>query len=159
MTDLNKLIDKAAGMCSPPNDSALAKRMHLSRSAVSLWRQGGVITEKHLTALVTLADVDEATAVEILKAQAKTPAQKKVWEVVLKRLATTAAAVILTCSFALQSQAKPLPINGFHAPTAYSLHIMSNATKAARWIWQLIKLWLSSHFPRKDSGPSMEACL
>ena len=91
MTLINKVIDKAAGMCSPANDSALAVRMHVSRSAVSLWRKGGAISEKHLTALITLADVDAATAVAVLADQAETKPQKAIWGELAKRLAATAA--------------------------------------------------------------------
>lgn len=94
MNPINGLIDQAAAKCEPANDSALAKRMHVSRSAVSLWRKGGTITEKHLTALIVLADVDEVTALRVLEAQAETKPQKAVWTALLHRLGATAAVAL-----------------------------------------------------------------
>lgn len=99
MNLISGLIDQAVSKCDPANDSALAKRMHVSRSAVSLWRKGGTITEKHLTALIVLADVDEVTALKVLEAQAETKPQKAVWSALLHRLGATAALVLCAIGF------------------------------------------------------------
>jgi hypothetical protein len=99
MKAINGLIDQAATKCSPPNDSGLAARMHLSRSAVSLWRKGGAIKEKHLTALIVLADVDEVTALEVLAEQAETKPEKAVWSALLQRVGAAAALVLCAIGF------------------------------------------------------------
>ena len=96
MEAINALLDKAAAKCSPSNDSALAARMHVSRSAVSLWRHGGHIKEKHLTALIVLADVDSTTALKVLAEQSESRPEKAVWNDLLKRLGAVAAAVLVT---------------------------------------------------------------
>lgn len=100
MKAINGLIDQAAAKCTPANDSGLAARMHLSRSAVSLWRKGGAIKEKHLTALIVLADVDEVTALEVLAEQAETKPEKAVWSALLQRVGATVGLVLCAIGFA-----------------------------------------------------------
>jgi hypothetical protein len=127
MTKLTDLIDRAASVCNPSNDSALAARMHVSRSAVSLWRKGGAISEKHLTALIALADVDERTAIEVLAEQAETKPQKAVWNALLQRLGTAAVVTLCAIGLAFPSLGKAHQINA--SPYASgsesgSMHIM-----------------------------------
>lgn len=160
MNPINGLIDQAAAKCEPANDSALAKRMHVSRSAVSLWRKGGTITEKHLTALIVLADVDEVTAVRVLEAQAETKPQKAVWTALLHRLGATAA--LLLCAI------------GFSVATSQNAHAINHLPEAARgaapvnayyvkadwgWWWHLVTSWLAWKLRgSKPTNGSLDAC-
>lgn len=147
MNPISGLIDQAASKCEPANDSALAKRMHVSRSAVSLWRKGGTITEKHLTALIVLADVDEVTALKVLEAQAETKPQKAVWSALLHRLGATAALVL--CAIGLAIGASP----GALAHKRFADHSVKNEAPGADecllckgdWGWwaQLVRWWLA----------------
>ncbi|MEE5092053.1 helix-turn-helix transcriptional regulator [Xanthomonas euvesicatoria] len=90
-----KLLDSAKKMCSPQTDMELAARIGVSRSAVSMWRKGGSITEEHLTALASIAETDGEVVARVLKDQAKTEAQKRVWGQLLDRLSAAAAVVAL----------------------------------------------------------------
>ncbi|WP_065647128.1 DUF3693 domain-containing protein [Xanthomonas euvesicatoria] len=90
-----KLLDSAKKMCNPQTDMALAARIGVSRSAVSMWRKGGSITEEHLTALASIAETDGEVVARVLKDQAKTEAQKRVWGQLLDRLSAAAAVVAL----------------------------------------------------------------
>lgn len=152
MTKINSLIDKAAGVCSPANDSALAARLHLSRSAVSLWRRGGAISEKHLTALIALADVDAATAVEILEQQAETKPQKAVWGALAKRLAATATLLAVVVLPALSTTMQDA--TGQVSQATYRHY--AKWKDEAKWIVRLLGLWIRSKLP-KPKGPHIEA--
>lgn len=144
MNPINGLIDKAASKCTPANDSALAARMHVSRSAVSLWRKGGAIKEKHLTALIVLADVDEVTALQVLEAQAETKPEKAVWSALLARLSTAAVMALCAISFSMPGAGKAhaakdshLWISGESQGNAYYVK--------ADWAWwaRLVRWWLA----------------
>lgn len=127
MSAINGLLDKALESCSLNSDRALAKRMHVSPSAISLWRKGGQITEKHLTALIALADVDEATAVRVLAEQAETKPQKAVWNALLQRLGTAAVVVLCAIGFALPvvGKAHQIDVSPYSsAGESGSMHIM-----------------------------------
>lgn len=79
MDTLNNLLDNARNLCSPSTDAALAVKLGVSKSAVSLWRKGGQITEKHLTALIEFAKADARLAVVVLAEQATTKQERSVW--------------------------------------------------------------------------------
>lgn len=96
MTTLNKLLDKARELRSIPSDMALSEKLGVSRSAVSLWRKGGVIGEKHLTALITLADADPASAIEVMAEQATTKQERAVWGSLQQRLGIAAMHIMST---------------------------------------------------------------
>jgi len=97
MTTLNILIDKATTMCTPPNGAELGRRLGLTRSSVSVWKQGGAIKEKHLTALIELAHADPSVAIQVMREQATTAAERHVWGALARQLgvAATLAAVTL----------------------------------------------------------------
>ena len=80
-----KLLDKARSTCNPPTDMQLAKKLGVTRSAVSLWRGGHNIKDGHLMALITLAQADPALAV-LVRTEGADPATKKAWEMVWDRL-------------------------------------------------------------------------
>nr|WP_241685115.1 DUF3693 domain-containing protein [Xanthomonas euvesicatoria] len=60
-----------------------------------MWRKGGSITEEHLTALASIAETDGEVVARVLRDQAKTEAQKRVWGQLLDRLSAAAAVVAL----------------------------------------------------------------
>lgn len=86
MTTLIKLIDTAAKVCLPPNDTGLASKIGVTKSAVSLWRHGGKIKDDHLMALIKVAQADPALAVLVRTEGAETADAKKAWGVVWDRL-------------------------------------------------------------------------
>jgi transcriptional regulator with XRE-family HTH domain len=86
MTALERVLNAAKGRCDPANDSELARRLGVSRSLVSLWRRGEPISEKQLAAVVDLAMMDAGMAVEVLKEQAQTDAQRVIWGALSGRL-------------------------------------------------------------------------
>ncbi len=86
MTTLIKLIDTAAKVCFPPNDTGLASKIGVTKSAVSLWRHGGKIKDDHLMALIKVAQADPALAVLVRTEGAETADAKKAWGVVWDRL-------------------------------------------------------------------------
>ncbi|HDS1138495.1 TPA: hypothetical protein QDZ75_002536 [Stenotrophomonas maltophilia] len=95
MTAKDLLLDKAREMCNPQTDMALAARVGVTRSAVSLWRKGGAIKPHHLEALAALAQTDGELVVRVMEEQAETPAQRRVWRSVLDRLSAAAAVLVL----------------------------------------------------------------
>lgn len=97
MTAINKLLDKARETCGLTSDMALGEKLKVSRSAVSLWRKGGVIRDEHLTELIALAKADPAIAVQVMSEQARTKHEKSVWGALARQLgvAATVAAVTL----------------------------------------------------------------
>ena len=99
MRTLNDLLNAAAARCTPSNDTGTAAAVGVSRSAVSTWRHGGVITPEHLSKLIDRAQADPAIAVTILQAQAKTREQRALWSALARRLgaaASVAAVALLT---------------------------------------------------------------
>ena len=95
---MKELLDKAVKMCNPANDSELARRLHVSRSAVSLWRKGQPAKDEHLAQLIKFADQDPALAVRIRQEQATTKAEKALWGPLWDRLSpvtTTVAGALL----------------------------------------------------------------
>ncbi|HHW4679483.1 MAG TPA: DUF3693 domain-containing protein [Xylella sp.] len=85
------LLDKAISMCTPPNGETLGKKIGVSRSAVSKWRKDGAITEKHVAELAAIAKLDSEIVIKVMKEQAETPTQRRIWESILERLNTAAA--------------------------------------------------------------------
>lgn len=145
MSAVNKLLDKALKTCSLNSDRALAQRMHVSPSAISLWRKGGQINEKHLTALIALADVDEATAIAVLAEQAETKPQKAVWNALLQRLGA-AAAVLLVAALPFGAQAKAGSHFGINPDTAHYVTWW-------RYYGGVLRDWLAHRLQRPKPSP------
>ena len=97
MDTLRDLVDKAIEHCSPSSGAELARRMGLSRSSVSLWRQGKHIEPKHLTALIHIAKVDATVATKVLQEQSNSRSEREVWTTLAKQLG--AAAVLAVAAF------------------------------------------------------------
>lgn len=96
MNAKNKLLDKAKKMCSPQTDMALAERIGVTRSAVSVWRKGGKITAQHLETLAAVAGLDGQAVIEVMLEQASNAEARAVWRPVLDRLSAAVAAVAPT---------------------------------------------------------------
>ncbi|AQU45388.1 DUF3693 domain-containing protein [Xanthomonas oryzae] len=86
MNTQNKLIDMAVKVCNPPNATGLAKKLGVTKAAVSMWRHGGKIKDDHLMALINVAQADPALAVLVRTEGAETADAKKAWSVVWDRL-------------------------------------------------------------------------
>ncbi|MFE8347721.1 DUF3693 domain-containing protein [Xylella fastidiosa] len=84
------LLDKAISMCFPANGETLGKKIGVSRSAVSKWRKGGVITEKHAAELAAIAKLNGEIVIKVLEEQAETRAQRQVWQSILNLINATA---------------------------------------------------------------------
>lgn len=160
MQAINNLLDKAAATCSPNNDRALAKRMHVTPSAVSLWRKGGAIKEKHLTALIVLADVDEVQALQVLAEQAETKPEKAVWSALLQRVGATAAIVLCAIGFSMATPQNAHAINDLPALSRSSVPANAYYVKPDfGWWWKLLRDWLAWRLrgSKSDTG-SLDAC-
>ncbi|MDH6329508.1 hypothetical protein M2299_000308 [Stenotrophomonas sp. 1278] len=128
MTAKELLLDKARETCSPQTDMALAARVGVTRSAVSLWRKGGTIKPNHLEALAALAQVDGEIVVRVMEEQAETPAQRRVWRSVLDRLSAAAAVLVLVvCATPGVARAKTVDIQSFSPDSGGSMYIMFKA--------------------------------
>lgn len=96
MHTLNKLLDKSRELCG--SDSETGKQLGVSRSAVSLWRQGGKITPAHLAKLIHLTQQDPALSVQVMAEQDASPEELAMWRTLWDRLSpvtTTVAGVLL----------------------------------------------------------------
>ena len=101
MSALNSLLDKAREVCE--SDAAIARKLGVTRAAVSAWRGGGKITPAHLARLIDLTHQDPAIAVQVLREQESEPAEHRLWAVLWDRLspaATTVAGVMLALTSA-----------------------------------------------------------
>lgn len=90
MSRINYLIDAAQQACGLSSDNQLAGKMKVSRSAVSVWRKGGKITDEHLAALVELSKADPSEAIKVRAEQASSKAEVRLWNHMLTRLAAAA---------------------------------------------------------------------
>ena len=90
MNTLNKMLDSAIKACALSSDAQLAAKLGVSRSAVSLWRQGRVIKEDHLAALLQLSKCDPIEALRVLEEQASTKASKSLWHHAVMKLSSAA---------------------------------------------------------------------
>lgn len=110
MNSLNNLLDKARKVCS--TDMAVAARLGVTRSAVSKWRKGGLITPEHVARLIEIANADPAIAASILAEQDPKGAGGRVWADVAKRLGAAAVVVL----------AVALPYQGARAANVQAEH-------------------------------------
>lgn len=90
MRTLEKLLDASLREQSLPSDRQLAKKIGVSPSAVSLWRQGRVIKDEHLAAVLELAKADPSEAIKVRAEQASSKAEIRLWNHMLTRLAAAA---------------------------------------------------------------------
>lgn len=109
MNTLNKVLDKAREVCV--SDAAIARRLKVTPSAVSLWRSGGKIKPEHLAILLDLAHQDPALAVQVMAEQEATPEERRMWGVVWDRLSpvTTVIGVALMLGTLMPLPAKAEP--------------------------------------------------
>jgi transcriptional regulator with XRE-family HTH domain len=143
MSVLNQLLDQAIQHCEPQNDSALAGRLGISRSAVSLWRKGEGIRAAHLTELVKIAHADPQIALQVLAEQSASKDARKVWESLLDRLKAAAVACVVVAAL-LPQQA--------HATSADAASLTETSYRHyAKW-WQIVSRALRSLFTAGTRG-------
>lgn len=104
MPTLNKLIDNARKVCERESDNALALHMGVSRSAISVWRKSGKISDEHLATLIQLAQADPALAVAVRQEAATTPDERKLWGPLWDRLSPAVSTVGVILAIALQTR-------------------------------------------------------
>ncbi|WP_080949314.1 DUF3693 domain-containing protein [Xanthomonas citri] len=127
MNTQNKLIDMAVKVCNPPNATGLAKKLGVTKAAVSMWRHGGKIKDDHLMALIKVAQADPALAVLVRTEGAETADAKKAWGVVWDRLSpvtTVIGGLVLAIGMMpATGRTKPLDIQELaQADCAYSVY-------------------------------------
>lgn len=132
MSTLNKLLDKAREMCV--SDADVARRLGLSRSAVSVWRQGGKITPAHLARLIEFTQQDPALAVQVLQEQDAEPAEVRLWGALWDRLSpvTTRVAGVLLLLAVLPPPASASPVAALQAEQAHKVCIMRSVRRILR---------------------------
>lgn len=118
MDALRDLVDKAIEHCSPNNGAELARRLGLSRSSVSLWRQGKHIEPKHLTALIHIAQADATVALRVLQEQANSRPEREVWGSLARRLGAAAAIAVVAL---LPTQGNAHAATNLNGSTSYAL--------------------------------------
>ncbi|MFA4706511.1 DUF3693 domain-containing protein [Xanthomonas perforans] len=156
MTTLIKLIDTAAKVCVPQNDTGLASKLGVTKSAVSLWRHGGKIKDDHLMALIKVAQADPALAVLVRTEGAETADAKKAWGVVWDRLSpvTTVIGALALVAIGMHAGAHEALLAAL-SPVVITdpLYIMRNRVRAALKLRsRLVWLWITSLLPSR--GPS-----
>lgn len=90
MSRINYLIDAAQQACGLNSDNKLAGRLKVSRSAVSVWRKGGKITDEYLAALIELSKSDPSEAIRVRAEQASSGAEIRLWNQMLTRISAAA---------------------------------------------------------------------
>jgi len=111
----------------------LAKKLGVTRSAVSLWRSGHNIKDGHLMALIKLAQADPALAV-LVRTEGADADTKKAWEMVWDRLSPVTTVigglVLAVCMMPALARAKPVEIQRVAKDDARVLYIMFSAAWA-----------------------------
>ena len=113
----------AVKVCNPPNATGLAKKLGVTKAAVSMWRHGGKIKDDHLMALIKVAQADPALAVLVRTEGAETADAKKAWGVVWDRLSPVTT-VIGVCLLAFGVTTKTPEIQHFAADSKPRMYIM-----------------------------------
>ena len=127
MQAVNKLLDTVRLVCKVESDSALAKRLHVTRALVSGWRQDRYhISDEKIAELCEMAELDAPLWVaEIHAEMATTKAEKAMWRTTLDRLSAVATAVALVLLLAPGlAQSKSLDYQKVAKGDARVLYIM-----------------------------------
>ena len=129
MSIVATLMDKARNRRSIATDMALGERLGRSRQVVSQWRSGDKYPDEDvIVQLAELAGDDPGEWLLAIKAIRSEGAAGKAWSALAKRLAATAALVLLVAFLPVQNavahSVNTLQINGMHDQTAHSLYIM-----------------------------------
>ena len=130
MNTLNQLLDRAKDAHKLTSDAAIAENLGVSRSAVSLWRKGGLIAEHHLAALVRLANADARDAVQVMTEQAQTKDSRAVWGALLDRLKAAAVAGIVAVAL-LPQMGHARPTGSLNDKPVYTLCEVLRRLRAA----------------------------
>jgi hypothetical protein len=96
MSAVEKLLDKAKDSCSPPNYSALAARMGVSRQALSRWKNGTEpMPDERIAQAATMAKADSGQWLLTIHAERAEGAAAKGWESLLRRFGAAAAVAVV----------------------------------------------------------------
>ena len=136
MNSTIKLLDKYREVCLLTSDNAVAVKLGLSRSAVSLWRGGKGHPEADSVEKMCLATGEPlAHWLPLIEAErARSPAARRAW----LRLAQVAAVMTLAVAVLPAHAAVRAASSCAHNPV--SLYIMSNVVRAFR----RVGTWLAS---------------
>ena len=123
MNAVDRLLDKARGVCSRPSDAALAERIGVSRQVVSTWRKGTApVPDERIAQLAALIHEDAAEWMVQIRAEQSTGPAAKAWAGLARKLASAAALVLLVGAAGAPS---PAAASEGTKATAPSLYIMS----------------------------------
>lgn len=141
MSATKLLLDKYRQTCLPQNDNGMAKRLRVSRAAVSRWATGK--GHPNPEAVEQMAkDLGEPTGpwlAQIEAERARTPSDKRVW----LRLAATLGTTLAIAVIALPSHAEGAATEA------------SNAAYCVKFWLAIIGRWLHGHGTRR---PSTQIC-
>lgn len=95
MSAAKKLVDLAAGSCSPATQSALAARVHVSTATVSQWKKGVVpFPAERIAEFARIAHLDPAEWVVLVEAEQAKGEARKAYSSLVKRLGIAALLAI-----------------------------------------------------------------
>lgn len=142
MSATKKLLDKYRETCLPKNDNGMAKRLRVSRAAVSRWTTGQGHPGPELIEQMAkeLGETTGPWLAEIEAERARTPADKKVW----LRLAATLGTTMALAVIALPSHTNSRP----DVQTSGSMPIVSNIRRGKRRLADAVNRWLSDTWSR-----------
>jgi len=131
METIKTLLDKAKKLRSHPTDMALAAALHVKRQTVSQWRSGATHPDE-----VSCARIAEMTGEPLARvlgivgeARAKDAAAKAVW----RKLASAAAAILVTLAVYAGDGGNTVQAEGFDAP-GYIHYAKSLLVGLAVWL-------------------------
>lgn len=163
--DVNFLLDRCKDETGASTDGELAKRLGVSKQAMSSYRKGARLPDPVVCATIAgLSGLPLAKVLGIVgEARAISREEKAVW----RKLAGMTAAILLFVGSAIGTHAKASNFDAIsqvqmHAQNSSSVYIMRNrmaqakaaALRRLRWIW----LWITSCLPqRPPSDTEIEA--
>lgn len=125
MSAKKNLLDKAAAMCVPPNASALAARLGVSRQQVSRWKNGhDPMPQEHAVAAAKIAHLDPGEWWLLIELEQSTGEVRRSIGAIARRLGLTATVAL--CAIAL-----PYLIDSSEQITAGMYLMFTVATLAA----------------------------
>lgn len=150
--DINILLDTCKEVCKVRTDEELAKKLGVSKQAVSGYRNGARLPDTVTSATIAgLSGIPLAKVLGVIgEARAITREEKAVW----RKLAATAALLAVVVFPALPSHAQAV-----HEAVSQATSMHYAKLKDALW-WgvKYLQLWLGSRFG-KPRGPYFEAKL
>ncbi|MGN7725117.1 DUF3693 domain-containing protein [Luteimonas sp. 22616] len=122
--NINKLLDKCKEVCGARTDGELAKRLGISKQALSSYRNGHRLPDPVQCA--TIAGLSGLPLAHVLGVVGEERAVSREEKAVWRKLASTAALVFFALSLSLQGHAKPLENSSMTSDRAPNVYIMRN---------------------------------